>query len=257
MDVGTRVAIDFLEDYAQFGSRGHLLTALALQAAIRGSNDEDVKRILSVKVYAEFIAALEDLAAICIAAREREEGVGLVYAYLKYGTRGRYSPNTTIREMFQQLKSKGHFLARLNLPTVQELQKSAPDLWSSPASQLIKELDKLLPMAANAYLHQEGAFVRAYNKTKHGFVVVKDQHTFQPEETKIVSETAWIVSDNPDYHPDNAPDLPVVELFSVELKNVDAMVERMQAVRGAVVSICLLISQLLERGLISSADNQA
>lgn len=257
LGVGTQVATQFLREYAEFGSRGHLLTTLALQEAIGSSGDEDVKRILSVKVYSEFIAALEDLAALCIAVRERDKGVGLVYAYLTYGRRGKYFPESTVVEMFELLRAGDHFLRSLNLPTLDEMLQAEPELANSPAPQLIDELNKLLPMAANAYLHEQGAFVRAYNKTKHGFVVVKDWHLFEPEESSVIPNTSWIVTDNPEYHPDESPERPVVELFSVELKNVDAMVERLQSVRGAVVSICSLVAQLLDSGAITCADDTA
>jgi hypothetical protein len=114
-----------------------------------------------------------------------------------------------------------------------------------------------LAQAANAYLLHDSAFVRAYNKTKHGFVVVSDEHTFQPDEPRSLPDGCWIVADNPEYDPDNMPSNPVVELYLVEEKNVDPMVDRIGTIRGAVVALCGLTADLLEKGIITSADDKA
>lgn len=254
--IGKRVALRFLRNYAEFGSRGHLFSARALQERMRSTENSDERKLLAVKVYAEFIAALEDLGALCIAICHRNEGVGLVYSYLTYGQpRKPKSPKTTVKQMFEMTIQGNALTSALQLPSLTEISKLAPE--SPVIPQLYKETDILLTQAANAYLLHDSAFVRAYNKTKHGFVVVSDEHAFQPDDPHYLSNACWIVSDNPEYDPDKAPTNPVVELFLVEEKNVDPMVERIGTIRGAVVTLCELTANLLEKDIITSADDKA
>ncbi len=81
----TLMTIEFLRDYASFGSRGHLLLVQAIEEKMRAVDDANAKKLLTVKIYQEFMSALEDLGALCIAIRHRDEGMGLVYNYLTYG----------------------------------------------------------------------------------------------------------------------------------------------------------------------------
>ena len=55
------ITIKFLRDYQGFASRGHLVTASALRERLNTTDDADERKLLAVRIYSEFIAALEDL----------------------------------------------------------------------------------------------------------------------------------------------------------------------------------------------------
>lgn len=258
--IGKQVALRFLRNYAHFGSRGHLIAARAIQEKFLVTSDLDDKKVLAAKIYGEFIAAMENLAALCIAIRHRDDSVGLVYNYLTYGQpRKPGSPKTTLRQIYNLALPGNGLEAALRLPALTEIIRSASELANTNVPQLYNEVNILLAQAANAYLLHNSAFVRAYNKTKHGFVVVSDGHIFQPDPAQILPDACWIVGDNPEYNPDKRAEgpTPVVEIFMVQFKDVDPMVERIGVFRGAVVTLCELTALLLERDIITSADDRA
>ncbi len=257
-EAGKRVVLRFLEDYKEFGSRGHLVAVQALQAKIAISKDDDEKKLLAIKVYNEFMASLEDLAALCIAVRHRDDGVGLMYAYLTYGRKGKEEyPSTRLADIYEIAVQGRGLSAALNLPPLEQIIERDPKLSDSLLPRLYEEVNKLLAMAGKIYLLEEGSLVRVYNKTKHGFVIVKDQNIFEQAGPKVVPEAGWIVTENPKYQPGERTGQSVVELNKVEVKSVDKMVQRITSVRGAVVTICELVRFLLEFDIISSADNKA
>lgn len=257
-DVGKKVAISFLRDYNEFGSRSHLLTANAIKNAIDSSADADDKKVLAVKAYSEFISALEDLGAICIAVRHRDDGRGIVYAFLTYGqTRNRFAPKTSLREIFRLCQSGNGLSEALLLPPLEAILSLESDLRPTILPTLYQQANVFLSQAGSAYLHENGAFVRAYNKTKHGFVVVKDRHVLQLGAPETQDGAAWIIGENPAYDP-SKPDLTnIVELFSVRIDVVPSIADRIMTIRGAIMTICELTAVLLERGIITSTDSKA
>jgi hypothetical protein len=138
------------------------------------------------------------------------------------------------------------------LPALKDLIANNPELSETIVPQVYSEANILLSQASQAYLHEERAFVRAYNKTKHGFVVINDKHIFQADPSKINQKRSWIVSDVPKYDPAKDPNSSMVELFSVELKDVDPMIERIGVIRGAVVALCDITLYLLEQEVITT-----
>ena len=85
-NVGKEVATKFLRNYHEFGSRAHPITVASLSATIEETANAEDCKLLAVKIFSEFMAALEDLGAMSIAIRHRDEGVGLVYSFLTYGS---------------------------------------------------------------------------------------------------------------------------------------------------------------------------
>ena len=49
----------------------------------------------------------------------------------------------------------------------------------------------------------------------------------------------------------------VVELFAVKTDQVEAIIGKEAAIRGAIMTICELTAVLLERGVFTSADSKA
>jgi hypothetical protein len=122
---------------------------------------------------------------------------------------------------------------------------------------MYRETNIVLSQAASVYLNERQTIVRAYNKTKHGFVVVPDRHTFQPEPPELVDDTAWIVAKNPNYDASKPGDIPLVELFATRQIDVKPIIERIPVIRGALMFITELTAFLLEEGVITSADSKA
>lgn len=257
LDVGTMVAVRFLRDYQGFGSRGHLVAASSISDAIASTQEPDAQKLLAVKLFTEFMAALEGLGALCIAVRHRDEGAGLVYSYLTYGTRAPLAPTTTLSEIYSIVREGDGLSAGLNLPSLGEITDAHAEFSNSALSRLYFEANVLLSQASNIYLIEDRALVRAYNKTKHGFVVVNDQNIFQPDLPSIDSNIAWIVAKNPSYDPRDSELAPMVELFAVRLDQVQATLDRLPSIRGAIRVIAELTAELLELRIITCANSRA
>ncbi len=256
-DVGTQVAIKFLRNYHEFGSRVHLLTATVLSKAIEKATDTDDQKLLAIKVFSEFMSALENLGAMCIAIRHRDEELGIVYSFLTYGmTKDKSAPPTTLRQIFEILKSGDGLVSGLHLPPLEEVFKTHRLSSQEDILTMYRETNIVLSQAAAMYLAENQALVRAYNKTKHGFVVVSDFHTFGPASPKVMNDTAWIAARNPDYDSSSHTGSPV-ELFPVHLYDAKQILNRIPVIRGALMFITELAAVLLENGLISSADSRA
>ncbi len=258
LNIGTQVAIRFLRNYNEFGSRAHLLTATLLSSAIERTSDPDECKLLAVKIFSEFMASLEDLAAMSIAIRHRDEGVGLVYSYLTYGLpKVKLSPPTTLSQMFKLFTSGNGLVDGLRLPLLADIIKAHPALEEQLVPTMYREANVALAQAAAVYLAQDQALVRAYNKTKHGFVVVSDRHTFQSDPPKIEKGDAWIVAKNPDYDPLHPSGAPVVELFVSRVTDVKPTLDRIPMIRGALMFVTELTAVLLEGKIITTADSKA
>lgn len=256
-DIGKKVPISFLRDYNEFGSRGHLLAVQAIkQSFVTLANDDD-KKVLAVKAFGEFVSALEDLGAICIAVRHRDDDLGIVYAFLTYETRKPFAPKTSLKKIFQLCRAGNGLEDALLLPSINNIILGMPELGSTSAPTLYREANILLSQAASVFLQEDNAVIRAYNKTKHGFVVVKNRNTFQAGPSQSLPDTSWIVDVNPAYDGSSPSAAKVVQLFAVKDDVVEAIVDRVVTIRGAVMAICELTAILLEQGIISSADSKA
>ncbi|MEW6241639.1 MAG: hypothetical protein AB1564_12595 [Chloroflexota bacterium] len=253
---GRKLLLDFLDNYKGFGSLGHLCIANALAERISFSSDPKERSLLAVKMYSELISALEDLGALCIAIRHREEGLGIVYNYLSYGqSHNPHSPKTSTRKMFELCNVDSRVLVTaLNLPALEDVVRSFP-AESKTFSQLYSVLNQFLPYAANLYLYKDrqvDVVMRAYNKMKHGFVVVDNAAFINPDVISPSDDACWILLDNSEHQSKGDP---IVDLVLVEPKIVGLSLERIKGVYGAVVSLCILIKELIGRGLIHSADD--
>lgn len=255
-DMENKIAINFLRDYSEFGSRSHLLAVNAIKQSFPLLTDIDDKKILAVKAFEEFISGIEDLGAICIAVRHRDEGLGIVYAFLTYQSRKPFAPKTSLKTIFQLCQAGNGLVDALHLPTLETVLAGMPELRTTLAPTFYTEANKLLAEAASVYLQEDSAFIRAYNKTKHGFVVVKNCNTFLVNSPFILQDTSWIVDVNPEYDASKPSTAKVVELFEVKTDLISAIFARLAPIRGAIITICELTAMLLERGIITSADSK-
>lgn len=245
------VTLSFLRDYQGFGSRGHFITANALRERILASNDTDERKLLAVRVFGEFIAALEDLGGLCIAIRHRDEDSGLIYGYLTYGPT-KNAPKTSLEKLFELMMNENALTSVLRLPSLNEILQADPELTKTLLPQLYAETKTILAQVSRLYLYDSKVFVRIYNKTKHGFVVISDERIFDPnQENNSVANVAWVVAVNPDYKPNQNSKHQMVELFLAEESQINLFVDRIAEIRGAVRVLCELTALLIEQGLIT------
>ncbi len=135
--------------------------------------------------------------------------------------------------------------------------KLLPEVSQAMLSQLYKETNILLVQAGKLYLVEDGDLVRAYNKTKHGFVIVSDEYVSQfDKHTTIHSEGCWIVTDNPAYNMDKNAKHNAIQLFLVDESLTKPLIQRIGEIRGAVMTLCELTAQLLEQDVITTGNDK-
>lgn len=253
----TQKTIHFLRDYADFGSLGHLLTINALQDKISTSENIDTKKVLNVKIYQEFMAALEDLGALCIAIRHRDDGLGLIYNYLTYGQQPRKGkpspPETSLKAIYKFLAKGDGLTSALLLPSLNDIVKAFPALSKTILPSLYQELDILLTQAGKLYLVEDESLIQAYNKTKHGFVVLSDEYVAQLDKNASLShEGCWIMADNSAYDFKKDSRHKRIQLFLVEPHLTELLTARIGGIRGAVRVVSELTAYLLEENVITA-----
>ena len=191
----------------------------------------DHKKLFAVKIFSEFMSLLEDIGALAIAIRHRDDGLGLIYSFLTYGVNDKYSPSTTIPDIYHLLSSGNGLTDALFLPVFQE--NEIITFFGAPlnASQLYKETNISLIQASKVYLTDEKSLVRAYNKTKHGFIVTSHRNIFQSIQ-EVKNNSAWIIGKNPKYKPDLPLTNSVIEIFEVKIEDVKKTIDRMPVLTG-------------------------
>jgi hypothetical protein len=245
----------FLDDYVYFGSFGHLLTAQTLLSAIQSTTDVRNQKLLAVKVYSEFGGAIEDLVAMCIAIRHRDDPNGLIYAYLTYGQsqrRNPLAPSTQVREMLRHFEAKDGLVTGLQLPSLEQILASDPSLGNSTLPPCYQEVNNLLAKVAEMYFTDDEALVRVYNKTKHGFVVVEDVNLLFGKLPDIRKDQTWIIGDNPNFRGEQTPNDCPIERTEIRLYDVAPLIDRIATIRSAVFATCQIVIYLLRRGLITA-----
>ncbi|MBW7884653.1 MAG: hypothetical protein H3C34_18845, partial [Caldilineaceae bacterium] len=167
------------------------------------------------------------------------------------------APSTQILEIFKLMQQGEALASALELPPLEDILSLDPTLRDTMLPELYRQANTLLAMVSKAYLADEGAYVRAYNKTKHGFVVVDDPNLFGDNPSASEDDKAWIIADNPAFRQLNPPsDEAPIELYDVSLAHVDPMVDQIETIRGAVEVLCQLVIYLLEQDAISATFHQ-
>lgn len=177
----------FLTEYLEFGVFSHGVTANALLDAYKNSDNPDVLKILRVRIFAEVIANIEDLAGICIAMRDRNS-LPIITSYLNYGKLVTEGVRVEApKDFFKTINSGGTLNNWLDVAiSGSEIYKQINDQFSNKKS----EAEKTLLKAAQIYLSRDQIFIRAYNKTKHGFVVTRgfsQENPYFPDKENSVS----------------------------------------------------------------------
>lgn len=185
---------EFLEEYATFGAYNHKLIADILFEAM-SSASEDAIKILSVKIYAEFISAIEDFAGLCIALRDRDK-MSILGSYMFFGTKfkGRkiIGPGQFFREA---IRVDGEPDKLFHFPTLEGLEKKASLDEQKGYESTYTFLKETILMAASWYRIENRMAIGTYNKTKHGFVVTRGFNKASPFFDSKGSEAAVLYSE--------------------------------------------------------------
>lgn len=166
--VNWAVEVETLRDLSVTVCEGHRIAAEALWNHIATAPTRQggvlEQKVLTAKLAAEDISALEDLGALALSIGKRARG-GIVRAYLSY------KPGDVPR-FYKRVQEGVPVRELLWLPSDQALQ---PFIDRSAMKIFLTALDGLqsaLETAAANYLALNGKLVLTYNKIKHGFVVV-------------------------------------------------------------------------------------
>jgi hypothetical protein len=221
----------FIQDIIQFTHMNHIVTVHTMQKSLAGSQAHEIAqlatgsirsdelpqldessivrvlRIVAAKIYAESIAALEDLGALGLAVQKRVEG-GIFKQYLKYRSEH-------VKAFFDEILSDHNITlsALLNLLSITQLASylqqdmldvvkrsyevvlqnliTAAQIYRTQGSQTkiamaqgdplasgwendINIILDILPLDAPAKHDTGDVLVRGYNKIKHGFTVTEN-----------------------------------------------------------------------------------
>lgn len=169
--------LEFLKDFASFGVYNHKLVAEILADSMKDGDDSG-KKIISVKIYSEFISAIEDFAGLCVAIRDQGK-MSVLGSYLFFGTKfkGRkiFGPANFFRHTEDEKDDLDKWLKFPKLSVLQEKYDADRYRWILNGYRDIKSA---INQAGMWYRIENRMAVGAYNKIKHGFVVTQG---FKPD----------------------------------------------------------------------------
>ena len=175
------VEIAALRDMSTTACRNHQIAAAALVERMASAHERDdgalEQKVLTAKIAAESVAALEDLGALAWAVATRSNK-GVLRAYLGYK-----SPD--VDGFYQTVMERPRVSARmlLNIPADATLRRWLNREERRNVQRSLEESRKVLKVAARGYRRNQRMVVRAYNKIKHGFVVVQRLDALVPGQT--------------------------------------------------------------------------
>jgi hypothetical protein len=163
----------FLENHIRSGALINQVSAEILHSAFASEADVQRREILSLRIYADYVSALEAMGAWGWAIRHRRDAPLLLDAFLSY------EPGEVLR--FFENVAEAHAADRevttlLNLPPTQRITDELRR-YGAPHAPLLADLNALMHNfneAARHYSHPEAIFVATYNKAKHGAPIIKD-----------------------------------------------------------------------------------
>lgn len=173
----------FLADHARYGARIHGETAATLAEAVKISTSVVQKHTLFLRLFAEYVNALETLGAWGWTFRSRFEVRSFLDGLLAYPTSG---PRDFYRSA---LNTEGTLVELLKLPARQDVIRAARDLVEAATARDVGEwLDdgrRGIRDAAEQYFTRNTTIVTYYNKAKHGVTMlrlpehIRDEYDFQ------------------------------------------------------------------------------
>lgn len=178
--INDNLDLAFLRDFASFGIYNHVLMADILSKALETA-DSSARKIYRVKLYSEFISAIEDFAGLCIAIADREE-MSILGTYLFYGTKFKgqkiIGPGTFFAYTGREVD--GRVEKWLVLPELDELYKELDPATYRIFAEGYRRLTDAINQAGIWYRLENRMAIGAYNKIKHGFVVTQGYNPIPP-----------------------------------------------------------------------------
>lgn len=162
-----------LQDLTMTAFESHRIVAELLLASMNAS-DPLRQKILTAKLAAEMVSALEDLGGLAWSIRSRSDH-GILDRYIKHEPK-------TAREIFQSIRDGKRLRELLNLPdpSLIATKLSVDDL--DALDRGLDGLERSFEAAAATYCNEKVNIVRAYNKLKHGFIVIVRLDKLKPGE---------------------------------------------------------------------------
>jgi hypothetical protein len=161
---------EFLDQHVTTGALIHQTTAEALVAALASETDTSRRELLALRVFAEYVSALETMGAWGWAIRHRREAPLLLDAFLSYRV-------ADVLDFYSIVSTHtGELRSLLDLPPTQDIT-DAFRRGGFPHSGMLSDFVKLernLKQASEHYFHPQEAFVTTYNKAKHGAPILHD-----------------------------------------------------------------------------------
>lgn len=152
------------------GALIHTAAAEAFIGALESETDLDRRELLALRVFAEYVGALETFGAWGWAIRNRAEAPLLLDAFLSYSV-------ADVKAFYNVVSTHaGEISSLLKLPPTQEIT-DAFRRGGFPHAGLLADFTKLersLTQASKQYFHPQEWFVNTYNKAKHGAPIIHD-----------------------------------------------------------------------------------
>jgi hypothetical protein len=160
----------FLDQHIESGALIHQVTAETLVAALKVEQDVGRRELMALRVFAEYVGALETLGAWGWSIRNRRDAPLLLDAFLSYSV-------GDVRDFYEIVSTWTAELSDLlNLPQTEEIT-DAFRRGGFPHGPMLAEfgrLEKNLQQASEHYFHPQELFVTSYNKAKHGAPIAHD-----------------------------------------------------------------------------------
>jgi hypothetical protein len=172
----------FLDQHIDGGALIHTATAEALAASLDEERDEAQRARLALRLFAEYVNALETLGAWGWSIRNRRTSRLLMDAFLSY------APGD-VRRFYEIVTSHtGELSDLLGLPSTQTITDELRSR-GVPHGPLLAEFtraEKNLVQAAQHYFRPDESFVTNYNKAKHGAPIIRDAR-LKPDEFYVIA----------------------------------------------------------------------
>lgn len=172
----------FLDQYIDGGALVHSTTAKALTDALAGEADDAQRVRLALRIFAEYVNALETLGGWGWAIRNRASSRLLMDAFLSYAP-------ADVKAFYETVSlHNGELSSLLRLPPTQTITDEFRRR-GVPHAPLLADLNnaaKNLQQAAQQYFHPDELFLANYNKAKHGAPILRDSR-LKPDEFYVIA----------------------------------------------------------------------
>jgi hypothetical protein len=160
----------FLDQHIESGALIHQVTAETLFAALRDEEAVGTRRLLALRIFSEYVAALETLGAWGWSIRNRRDAPLLLDAFLSYEVGDVHGFYELVSSWTTELSDL------LQLPPTQDITDAFRQ-GGFPHGPMLADFNRLehnLRQASQHYFDPQQLFVTSYNKAKHGAPIIYD-----------------------------------------------------------------------------------